>query len=306
MLSLRNIGLKRGEKWIFRNVNLSVNQGELLGIIGVSGAGKSSLLNIIAGLLDATEGEVYHEENKLIGPSIKLIPGYEEIQLVNQDFGLDVYHSVEENVKEKVLHLPYDQQNELIDEVLDLVDLKDLAKQKAHLLSGGEQQRLSIARALACEPKVLLLDEPFVHLDQQLRMDLIGYILKLNEIRNTTVILVSHDGGEMMGVVNKMIYLKDGLVQREGDPNDFYFNPIDFEQGALLGLQNQLIINGEEILFRPNEFELVANGIAVKFIRCVDTGLNVFNYFQTEDGQQVILSSDERLDEVQSFEILKK
>ncbi len=306
MLSLKNIGLKRGEKWIFRNVNLSVDQGELLGIIGVSGAGKSSLLNIIAGLLDATEGEVYHEENKLIGPSIKLIPGYEEIQLVNQDFGLDVYHSVEENVKEKVLHLPYDQQNELIDEVLDLVDLKDLAKQKAHLLSGGEQQRLSIARALACEPKVLLLDEPFVHLDQQLRMDLIGYILKLNEIRNTTVILVSHDGGEMMGVVNKMIYLKDGLVQREGDPNDFYFNPIDFEQGALLGLQNQLIINGEEILFRPNEFELVENGIDVKFIRCVDTGLNVFNYFQTADGQQVILSSDVRLDEVQSFEIHKK
>lgn len=306
MLSLRNIGLKRGEKWIFRNVNLSINQGELLGIIGVSGAGKSSLLNIIAGLLDATEGEVYHEENKLIGPSIKLIPGYEEIQLVNQDFGLDVYHSVEENVKEKVLHLPYDQQNELIDEVLDLVDLKDLAKQKAHLLSGGEQQRLSIARALACEPKVLLLDEPFVHLDQQLRMDLIGYILKLNEIRNTTIILVSHDGGEMMGVVNKMIYLKDGLVQREGDPNDFYFNPIDFEQGALLGLQNQLMVNGEEILFRPNEFELVENGIDVKFIRCVDTGLNVFNYFQTADGQQVILSSDVRLDEVQSFEIHKK
>ena len=306
MLSLQNIGLKRGEKWIFRNVNLSVDQGELLGIIGVSGAGKSSLLNIIAGLLDATEGEVYHEENKLIGPSIKLIPGYEEIQLVNQDFGLDVYHSVEENVKEKVLHLPYDQQNELIDEVLDLVDLKDLAKQKAHLLSGGEQQRLSIARALACEPKVLLLDEPFVHLDQQLRMDLIGYILKLNEIRNTTVILVSHDGGEMMGVVNKMIYLKDGLVQREGDPNDFYFHPIDFEQGALLGLQNQLILNGEEILFRPNEYELVESGIDVKFIRCVDTGLNVFNYFQTADGQQVILSSDVRLDEVQSFEIHKK
>lgn len=150
---------------------------------------------------------------------------------------------------------------------------------------------------------MLLLDEPFVHLDQQLRMDLIGYILKLNEVRNTTIVLVSHDGGEMMGVVNKMIYLKDGEVKREGSPSDFYFHPIDFEQGALLGLLNRLHIDGEEVLFRPNEYELNKEGIRVKYVRCVDTGLHVFNYFQTEDGQRVILSNDVKLDEVNSFVI---
>lgn len=149
MLSLKHIGLNFDGRWIFRDVNLQVKQGEILGIIGVSGAGKSSLLNIISGHLDPSEGEVFHEGEKLIGPSMKLIPGYEDIQLVNQDFGLDVYHSVEENVREKILHLPLKQQKSLIDEVLDLVGLTHLMTQKAHLLSGGEQQRLSIARALA-------------------------------------------------------------------------------------------------------------------------------------------------------------
>ena len=113
-----------------------ISEGEIVGIIGKSGMGKTSLLKIMSAHLTANSGEVFYAGNLLVGPNEKLIPGYEDLQVVNQDFALDHYHSVEENVREKVLHLPKKEQLVLIDEVLSLVELDELRLQKAHLLSG--------------------------------------------------------------------------------------------------------------------------------------------------------------------------
>lgn len=305
-LRLENIGLRRGDRWIFRTINLSIQKGTITGIIGVSGAGKTSLLGIMSGLLDVTEGAVYYGDKKLIGPSEKLVPGYEEVQLVNQDFALDVYHSVEENIREKVLHLPKDDQKLLIDEVLEIVELTSLKNQKAHLLSGGEQQRLALARALACEPDVLLLDEPFVHLDQQLKFGLIGYLRRLNDIRKTTIVLVSHDGAEMMGVVDDILCLKDGSIDRRDLPQKIYYHPSNYEQGVLLGILNRLKIGNDEVLFRPNEFTLESDQISVSYIRSVDTGLIVYNYFRTSTNEVVILSNSRDMRDVVTFGIEKR
>ena len=104
MLELSNIGIKRDD-WVLRNINLTIEKGEIYGIIGKSGVGKTTLLKLMGGLIDASEGHVSLKGKKLIGPSEKLIPGYEEIQLVNQDFALEPYHTVEQNIKEKVLFI---------------------------------------------------------------------------------------------------------------------------------------------------------------------------------------------------------
>jgi len=306
MLELNNVGVKRDD-WVLRNVNLTIEQGEIYGIIGKSGVGKTTLLKIMSGFADATEGEVFFNGNKIIGPTNKLVAGYEAIQLVNQDFALEPYHTVEQNIKEKVLSRHKEDQIELIETFLDLVELTDIRTRKAHLLSGGEQQRLALARALACEPELLLLDEPFVHLDQRLRWKISNYLMELNKEKQTTIVLVSHDGSEMMGFTNKIISIRNNGIQRIAKTAEIFYHPLDKAEGELMGVVNSIEINGEAVLFRPNEFSVSSeNGIEVKFDSYSDTGLMVCNYFTTLKGEKIILTSTQILDEVREIKISKK
>lgn len=305
MIELLNIGLKRDD-WVLRNVNFSIPQGELIGIIGQSGIGKTTLLKLISGLLDASEGEVVFNGLKLIGPTEKLIPGYKDIQLVNQDFALEPYHTVRENVKEKVLNLHKKDQEKIVQEFLELVELDHLEDRKALNLSGGEQQRLAIARALACEPNVLLLDEPFVHIDQRLRLKIINYLVKLNEVRNTSIVLVSHDGAEIMGFAQKVIHISKEGVNRIDSIDNMFYRPESFEQGQLMGLINEVEVYGDKILFRPNEYSTSNGTIELKFLNSLDTGINVFNYFKTNRGEEVVLTSSVHLNNVTSISIIRK
>ncbi|PWL29582.1 MAG: hypothetical protein DCO96_07430 [Fluviicola sp. XM-24bin1] len=304
MIRVDNIGVLRDD-WILRNVSFDLPEGKLLGVIGDSGTGKTTLLKAISGFLDIVEGEVSLDGKKLIGPAEKLVPGYEEIQLVNQDFQLDTFHTVAENIKEKVLHLPKKDQLEMVTEMLDLLELNYLKDRQVRWISGGEQQRVAIARALACEPRYLLLDEPFVHLDQRLRLKVMSYLKSLNAIRNTTIVLVSHDGAEMMGFVDEVMHLSEGTVKRVASANDMYYHPESERQAALMGIANKLIIEGEEVLFRPSEYSLEDPNVPVKFESCFDTGIVVFNYFSTETNDRIVLSSSEAMREVKAIRIQK-
>ncbi|PIE87367.1 MAG: hypothetical protein CSA03_00735 [Bacteroidetes bacterium] len=308
MLELKNINLKFGDKVILNDVSLTIKQGEIVGIIGKSGMGKTTLLKVMSAHVQVDSGSVIHNSKRLIGPNEKLVPGYEDLQIVDQDFALDPYHTVEENVREKVLHLPKADQEVLIDEVLDLVELSRLRLQKAHLLSGGEQQRLAMARALACEPAFLFLDEPFVHLDQALRFRIMNYLIRLNEIRNTSMVLVSHDGTELMGLVNRLLHLENGRIIRDDIPEKLFYNPTNVEQGELLGTINQIKIEGKEWLFRPNEYSLTDGTakVEVQFSRSLNTGLIILNYFETPEGENIVLSSKDEMRNVDHFFIEKK
>ncbi len=308
MLKLDEVSLKFGEKQILDAVSLTIKSGEIVGVIGKSGMGKTSLLKAISAHLDVSSGLIFFNDQKLIGPTEKLIAGYEELQLVNQDFALDPFHTVEENVREKVLHLPQKERALLIDEVLELVELSDLRTQKAHLLSGGEQQRLSMARALACEPAVLFLDEPFVHLDQALRFRIMHYLLRLNALRNTTIVIVSHDGTELMGLVNRMLHLENGKIVRDASPSEMFYRPDSLTQAELLGTMNKISLGGKEHLFRPNEYSMTEGStkIELKFVSAIDTGLIVLNYFESKDGSKIVLSSDREMNETTHFYIQKR
>jgi iron(III) transport system ATP-binding protein len=295
---------------IFKNVSFEIGEGEIVGIVGSSGAGKTTLLKVIAGLLDPKNGEVLFEGEKVKGPTQNLVPGHEEIKLVHQNFELDIYHTVKENIREKALYLPKKERDELVDELLDLIELTHLSNQKALLLSGGEQQRLALARALAGEPKLILLDEPFVHLDGRLRLKISNYLLQMKEIRKTSFVLVSHDGGEMLSLANRIIHFSNGEISRIESPEEFYYNPISREEGELFGIINVIEINGEKVYFRPTEFQIIikenVNQIAVKFIYSRFAGDYYINYFQTEKGEQVILYYSESLKNEKKIIIKKR
>lgn len=308
MLQVENISLSF-QKVILHDISFRIKEGEVIGIAGKSGAGKTSLLKIIAGLVDATAGKVTFEGKKVLGPSIKLVPGHDDIQLVNQDFGLDVYHTTEQNIREKILYLPEKQRNKFVEELLDLVELSEMRTQKANSLSGGEQQRLSIARALACEPKLLLLDEPFVHLDTRLKTKLLNYLLMLKEIRKTSIVLVSHDGSELLSLCSKLIYLKGGKIKRVSTPESAFYNYKTLEEGELYGWVNSVTLNNQRSYFRPNEYEIAPKNkgqLKIKFVSALFQGGTFLNTFRTEDGKNIVLLNSESMENTTEINVKKK
>jgi iron(III) transport system ATP-binding protein len=308
MLTLEDISLKF-ENEILNGISFELKPNEIIGIVGGSGAGKTSLLKIISGLLEPTSGKVFFEGKLVEGPATKLIPGHEDIQLVNQDFDLDIYHTVEENIREKALYLPYKERDELVDELLELIELTKIRKQKAHLLSGGEQQRLALARALACEPKILLLDEPFVHLDGRLRIKITNYLQDLQRIRSMSIIIVSHNGEEILSWTDRIIHISKGIVKRKDTPINYFYKAKNESEGGLFGTINKVILNRKRFLFRPNEYQITENhpdGIPISFIKSQFMGEYYFNYFLTNKKEKITLSHTEPLAHAKEFIIKRK
>ena len=151
MLEAYNISLSF-DKPVLKNISFKVKKGQVMGLVGKSGAGKSSLLNILAGHLAPNEGEVHIESKKLTDPRELLVPGYEQIKIVSQDYQLDPYHTVEENIREALISLPESEKIKRLRQLMKLMKLENIADIKAIEASGGEQQRLSIARAIALKP----------------------------------------------------------------------------------------------------------------------------------------------------------
>lgn len=307
MIRFKDVTFVR-ERLILDNVSFEVKKGEVFGIVGASGVGKSTLLSLLCGLEDVSKGEIYFEKQIVAGPSQRLIAGHPEIQLVNQEFELDLYHTVRENIGMKMNHLPIGLRGEFTEELLELMDLKQCEQQKAISLSGGEKQRLAILRALALEPKVIVLDEPFSHLDGTIKRKLLVYISQLKKTRKTTFLLVSHDGEEMMTLADRVLYLADRKVQRIDVPSEFYNYPQSMAEGLLFGDLNEVRINRKKHLFRPNAYritpdELCTNLLHVRFLSASFSGFYYKNYFLVGRNNRIVLYHTNLLNDVKEIYI---
>ena len=306
MLAVSAISLAY-EKPVLCDVSLTLVGSEIIGLVGKSGAGKSSLLKIMAGLIDQDNGDVLLDGKLQPKSSLRLIPGTKGIELVNQDFKLDVYHTVAENIRESILYLPNAERERRVEQMLSLFELKPLRHQKALLLSGGEQQRLAIARAVAKKPKVLLLDEPFAHLDARLRLKLTNFLLKIKEKEGVAMVIVSHDGQEILGVSDSICILKNGRLSRKKNRIEAYYNPSSKIDALFFGPINSIVLNGKRVLFRPDEYKQNSSGeISLSFVRAVFLGSIYYNYFYTLAKEELVLISINPLNNTTAIDIDKK
>ena len=306
MLEVKHLGVTYSRE-ILRDITFSVVPGSIVGIVGANGEGKSSLLRILSGHQDTTTGEVFWNKKKVLGPNYNLLPGHPDIQLVNQDYQLDLFHTVHENVKHGMSYLPNDVQETFSAELMDLVNLTDLAKEEARYLSGGEKQRLAIARALASEPEVLLLDEPFAHLDAHLKLKIGTYLQELAKVRNLIVILVSHEGKEIMEWCREVYFLANKTFQRKGTPEEFYFQPESENEALFFGEINKGKLNGREVLFRPVEYRKHKTlGTKVDLISTQFCGVYYRNVVRVSKNVSWILYSSKPFAEISHVQIQKK
>ena len=232
-----------GGQSILKDISFALPQGEHLAVMGESGCGKSTLLKAIYGLIDV-QGSIYFCENRVWGPSRQLVPGYAAMKYLAQDFGLGPYHTVAENVGKFVSNLDLDYKKERVAELLSLVGMQDFAQRKALDLSGGEKQRVALAMALAQEPQLLLLDEPFSQVDNFRKNELQRTLFAYLKERGISCVVATHDGKEALSFAEKTLIMKGGELLHFGDTltygqdTDYYtaslFGEVSWHKGKLL------------------------------------------------------------------------
>lgn len=306
MLLAKQISLQF-DRPILKRVNFQLLPGELVGLVGKSGEGKSSFLKILAGIIKPNEGKLYFHSTELPPADSLLIPGYKKIALVNQDFQLDPFHTVEENIRESILNLPHDKREKRVKKMIKLFELSAISTLKATKISGGEQQRVAIARAIAVKPDFLLLDEPFGHLDATLRNKLKEYLMKIRDEENTGILLVSHDEQDILGLCDSVCTLKKGNLSKKQLPEELYYDLSNIKQASILGYVNCIKLDNEKIHFRPDEFQInKESGISVTFIRSVFAGAYYENVFLTQNREKIVLFHANKLETVKFIHVQRK
>ena len=266
MLKVDNISFSYTSKEVLKNISFSANKGDYIAVIGESGCGKSTLLEIVYGLLHIEKGAVYWNDKKLRGPNFALIPGEEFMKYLPQDFDLMPYSTVEENIGK---HISYLDPNRLkrIKELLEVVDMSDYLKTKVINLSGGQKQRVALAKVIAKEPKVLLLDEPFSHIDNfrknKLRRDLFRYL----KSKNILCIVATHDATDALSFANEILVIRDGKLVAKNTPQALYNNLTSEYIGSFFNEVNEIQLlkidpkstSKKKVLLYPNQLKLVEN-----------------------------------------------
>jgi len=273
MLQLKSISFSYpGQPLALNRISLRLNKRKILGIAGTSGSGKSTLLNAIYGLLDIDSGNILFGKKKVTGPSRNLVPGHPEMRLAGQFHSLQSILPVIEQIKYKLLKYQPGFREKKAIELLELVGLENKKQQTPGQLSGGQQQMVNLCCALAEEPALLLLDEPFNNLDQRAKKNLKEYLLSLKKNQHTAIIIVSHDPTDLLSVSDEIMILQNGKKIQQDTPEKIFFTPKNEYAAGLFGEYNKTKIAGKTKFVRPSGVTLDVKkskgAIAGKIISC--------------------------------------
>jgi len=253
-LNIENLVKYYNEKLpLIKGLNFSVDKGEFVSFIGESGSGKTTFLKCLAGLENVNSGKIVLNQRVLNDKKTFVKPHLRKIGFIFQDYPLFPHLNVLDNLKMN-LDSKYSRN---IAYFIELTGLDKLQKRYPHELSGGEQQRVCIARALVREPDLLLMDEPFSNLDSGIKSKIKSEIYKILKQTNTTTILVTHDIKDTFDISDKILIFKAGIVQQYDNPEEMYCNPANCYCAEILGDLNKMNIDNRNLFIRPENINLV-------------------------------------------------
>ena len=255
----QKLGAANGEMQL--DVDIEIEHGALVTFYGNSGAGKTSILRMIAGLMQPEKGLITVNEKCWLDSekAIFLKPQQRKTGFVFQDYALFPNMTVKENLE---YALEKAQSKTIVDELIEIIELKDLQQRKPGELSGGQQQRVALARALVRKPEILMLDEPLSALDIKMRSVLQDYILKVHKEFSLTTILVSHDIGEVIKMSDKIFVIEEGKIIKQGLPIEVFSNKqvsgkFQFA-GEIISIDKEDVVYIVTILIGVNIVKIVA------------------------------------------------
>ncbi|WP_460220313.1 ABC transporter ATP-binding protein [Psychroserpens sp. MEBiC05023] len=225
MLDVKQLTFSYDNTLVLDHISFKVQPGEYLAIIGESGSGKSTLLKTLYGEYDLSFGNIHWKTTEILGPKYNLVIGYDFMKYVAQEFDLMPFISVEENIGKFLSNFFPKEKKQRTKELLEVVELTDYATTKVKTLSGGQKQRVALARALAKEPEIILLDEPFSHIDNFKKQSLRRNVFKYLKKKNISCIVATHDKDDVLGFADQMALLNNHSIEAYNTPQNLYNNP---------------------------------------------------------------------------------
>ena len=304
MLRIENVSFGYHKASVLEDINLRIQRREHVAIIGESGCGKSTLLKIIYGLMDLKQGEIFWEDEPVLGPAYNLVPGPPFMKYLSQDFDLMPFITVAENISQYLSVFYPKELKERTSELLGMIGLTEFANRKVNTLSGGQQQRVALARVLAQKPEILLLDEPFSHIDNFLKNRLRRNIFKYLKENGITCIVATHDYQDVLPFADRLVVLKDKKILAKGSPMEIYKNPKSLYIASLFGEANSISIDilksyantKRKIIVYAHEFRVSENsGIPVNVKESYHMGAYYLVQGDTDEGETLFFHSPKEL-----------
>lgn len=277
---------------------LNIEEKEFIAFVGPSGCGKSTTLRMVAGFEEITSGELYIDGRKVN----ETAPRDRGIAMVFQNYALYPHMTVEKNIAYglKNMKVPEDEIKRKVDWAIDVLGLEEYRRRKPKNLSGGQRQRVALGRAIVKNQKVFLMDEPLSNLDAKLRVSMRNEISKLHRELGTTTIYVTHDQVEAMTMADRIVIMKDGVIQQVGAPMELYEHPVNKFVAGFIGSPQMnfydIMLSGNEVKFRDGKKIALPEGIVKKLegkegelilgIRGEDIKLDAHNLDLYRDGVQ--------------------
>jgi len=299
MLTLRDLSRRYAGAAVpaVRGVSLEVAEGEILALVGESGSGKTTVLRLVAGLETPDQGEILLDGERVAGADGRdwVPPEKRQVGLVFQDGALFPHLSVAKNAGYGLTaaHGSRLERSQRVDAMLELTGLGELRDRFPHQLSGGERQRLAVARALAPDPRIILLDEPFSNLDPSLRRSLRDEILAILREAGTTAMMVTHDTEDALAIGDRIAVIRDGRLEQVGTPQELYRHPNNGYCARLFGPANRVKVGGSGTLWlRPEQMRLVdqdagTNCHAVRLLQVRDTGRRIEARVRCSEDEEI-------------------
>lgn len=256
ILSLKNISKSFEKTEVLKNINIDLKEGEILTILGSSGSGKSTILNLIAGFEEPDFGEISIYDKVASSKDVFMEPHKRNVGFVFQNYALFPHLNVFKNISFGISNQDVNRQKLIVNKMMKLTGLDGLEKRYPHELSGGQQQRVALARTLATDPKLILFDEAFSNVDSVLKSKIEKELVEIIKDNGISAIFVTHDSKEALSISDKIAYLENGDIKQLSSANGIYNCPCSKSVGEFFGKANFIEKSGETYCIRPEECKI--------------------------------------------------